>query len=282
MAEMTERQREYLLLFAARNGLDRSISEASEVFGVSKPSVLSVAGALERCGMLHKSRFGEMNLTEKGWETIRTQYDQQRTLTRWLMTTLSLTPIDAEHEARRMVVTLRPDTLDKLVERLCPAKKEADVGAAKLLDCPSGLYEVPFRLQKHDSKELSMGHKGFCQPALFELGEGHCAIRLRPKPLHYQPRHAMQMLDGLLDRLWYCHKTVWYEAMKDVEGAFILPGGALRMVEGGGTHTAVLRIRARASVGLFRMPESEADFVFALDDAIPAEQDGDSSATDIT
>lgn len=119
---MTSRQEEYLMLFAVRNGQERSISEVAELFRVSKPTVCSVSSLLEAQGMIHKGTYGEITLTARGWKYIAPKFCYLPSLTTWLKRDLELPEALAEQEARRMAVLLQPQTLRAFARRLCMGK----------------------------------------------------------------------------------------------------------------------------------------------------------------
>ena len=75
MKKLTSRQEEYLFLFADRDGRGKGVSEAAEQFQVSKPTAFSISEALEKRGMIEKGNFGEIRLTEEGWNYIAPKLD---------------------------------------------------------------------------------------------------------------------------------------------------------------------------------------------------------------
>lgn len=266
MSHLTERQEEYLLLFAMRNGQDKCISEAAELFRVSKPSAFSVTEMLEARGMIQKGTHGEVRLTKLGWDYIHGKLQHQRELSVWLSSGLGLAPVTAEQEARRMVTCLSPETLEAILRHWRAG--EAAIAAASvetpLSALPPGVYEVPFLVCKKDSREASMGDRGFCKPAVLIKKECAAAVQLRPKDINYKPDHK-KPLRGSLARMWYRRGGAWHETKMDESGSHVLPGEAIRCEEGPDGTAGIIRIRARASVGILGMPESEADIVFFLE-----------------
>ena len=117
MKQLTQRQEEYLLLFADRDGKCKGISEAAELFQVSKPTAFNMSEALEERGLIVKSSFGEIRLTESGWAYISSRLEYLYTLIEWLESDLGLPPLLAEQEARRMVVVLAPETVAAVAQR---------------------------------------------------------------------------------------------------------------------------------------------------------------------
>lgn len=270
MTPLTERQREYLLLFAQRDRQDKCISEAAETFHVSKPAAFSVAELLRDQGMLLKGKNGEVWLTDRGWKQISRELSHQQRLMVWLTSGLGMTPDKAEREARHMAVFLAPEVLDGILALWQPTE------VAGTPDWPEavrklkpGRYEVPFLVCKKDRREVSMGGRGFQKPAVLALEEGRYTLRLYPKSIQYRPESGKR-LSGSLDRMWYQTGGVWHEALRDEDGARSLPGGAIRMENGPEGLVGIVRIRARASVGILGMPESEADIRFDFQRLRPA------------
>ena len=112
---MTNRQEEYLLLFAVRSSSGGCIANASEEFGVSKATASHLSTALEELGMIRKSDYGRIELTELGYAQIMEKLNRAKELETWMVSGLGLAPNLAEHEARRMVVTLKPETVEAII-----------------------------------------------------------------------------------------------------------------------------------------------------------------------
>lgn len=272
MIPLTERQKEYLLLFAQRNGQSKCISEAAETFQVSKPAAFSVTESLKTQGMIEKGERGEIWLTPEGWLQIQDELRHQQELMVWLTTGLGMTPARAEQEARRMAVFLAPEVLDAIIGQWRPKEAaHASDWPDKTWELPPGCYEVPFLVCKKDSREASMGDRGFQKPAELLQEENGCTLRLCAKSIQYKPERK-KPLRGSLDRMWYRKDEVWYESEKDADGGYPIPGSAIRMETGPDGPVGIVRIRARASVGILGMPESEADIVFFLDQIHPKSQ----------
>lgn len=265
MPPLTNRQKEYLLLYALRNGRDRGITEAAEVFQVSKTSAFMVTSVLEEQGMIQKDVNGVIRLTESGWEAIRNELRYQRELARWLASDLGLIPMKADQAARHMAVYLEEEALEAILAhvRIGGTPRDSDWQAG-IPDLELGTYVLPFLVCKRGSREVSMGDQGFQKPAELIKTEDGCVIGLRPKWIHYKPPYK-KALQGCLARMWYQLGSTWYELEQDEEGRHLLPEQALCCETGPEGLVGVVRIRARASVGIAKMPESEADIVFFLE-----------------
>ncbi len=268
MEKLTPKQEEYLLLFAVRDGHDKCISEAAKQFCVSKPTAIRVSSALEEQGMINRGARGEISLTEKGRGHVAEKLENMFALADMMSTRLGIVPASAEREARRMVVSLEEETVNAILRywKSNDRTKEDDATGFMLSEIPAGTYRVDFQVRKKDSGELSMGDNGFMKPAFFFKEDGAGTFVLYPQQIDYRP-HKKKLLNGILERLWYYYDDAWYEAKRSEDGACLLPGAFMHCGRNGDGLTAKIRIRARASVGMLGMPESEADLVFFLDGA---------------
>lgn len=265
---MTSRQEEYLMLFAQRSANGCCIANASEEFGVSKATVSHLSTALEQMGLILKKDFGSIELTEQGHSYIQPKLERAKKLEAWMVTGLGLAPNLAEHEARRMVVSLREETLEAMIRRWDhgEASQSTQGTDAFFLSLACGVYQLPFQVRKKDRTELSMGDQGFQKPAILVCREDGCDVFLFPRSFQYRTAAAKaRRRTGVLERLWYSQGGVWKESLEEESGNRMIPGEALRCEEGADGHLAKVRIRVRARVPVFRMPESEADLVFQLD-----------------
>lgn len=215
MKKLTSRQEEYLFLFADRDGRGKGVSEAAEQFQVSKPTAFSISEALEKRGMIEKGNFGEIRLTEEGWSYIAPKLGYLNVLTEWLESDLGLAPVLAEQEARRMVVSLLPETVRAMAE----------------------------------SRERRRTEGSF--------------FVLCPQNIRYRPQKKFH-LHGILEKMWYRTQGGWREAAAEEDGRRRIPGAAVRCRQTDEGTVGTVQIRARASVGMLGMPESEADIVFFL------------------
>lgn len=275
MKKLTSRQEEYLLLFADRDGRGKGVSEAAEQFQVSKPTAFSISEALEKRGMIEKGNCGEIRLTEDGWRYIEPKLPSLSALTEWLGSDLGLTPVLAEQEARRMVVSLLPETVNAMTEswkrRRTERSGEAEQEDAVLSELDPGMYRVFFQVCKPDSRELSMGDLGFRKPAILVKRAEESFFVLCPQNIKYRPQKRFH-LRGILEKMWYRTSGGWREAAAQKDGSLNIPGTAVRCGQTEEGMTGTVHIRARASVGMLGMPESEAMIVFFLDRLEPEKE----------
>ena len=166
-----------------------------------------------------------------------------------------------------MVVTLKPETVEAIIRDWeQPRQAQALVQDDFFSHLTYGVYQLPFHVWKKDSNEPSMGDQGFRKPAILVCQEDGCSVFLFPRSFQYRlstvkaRRHT-----GVLERLWYSLSGVWHESPEEESGSRMIPGEALVCERGLDGHIAKVRIRVRARVPVFRMPESEADLVFLLD-----------------
>lgn len=279
---MTSRQEEYLMLFAVRSSSGCCIANASEEFGVSKATVSHLSTALEEMGMIRKGDYGKIELTERGLAQIQDKLEHAEKIESWLVSGLGLTPNLAEHEARRMAVSLKHETLEAIIQHWNQSEQRSQnlLPNQFLTDLAYGAYQLPFHVWKKDSNELSMGDQGFRKPAILVCQEDGCSIFLFPRSFQYRlsavkgRRHT-----GVLERLWYSLADVWHEAPEEESGSRTIPGEALVCEYSPDGHIAKVRIRVRARVPVFRMPESEADLVFLLDQLKLCNESGSTKET---
>ena len=265
MPLLTERQKEYLMLYAMRNGRDRWLTEAAKAFQVSKPSAHSITDLLEKRGMVRRTQNGEIELTQRGWDSIQTELHYQASLFRWFTAELGMEPVIAEQESRRMATALRPETLESILRFTCTGKPSVSADRASALESlPPGLYELPFVVCKRDTRELSMGDRGFQKPALLRKSGEDCSVFLYARQIDYRPENRNNM-HGSLDRMWYRLDGTWREAEQGKDGGYRIPELAVRYEQTGHENMGLVRIRVRASVGISGMPESEADLIFFVD-----------------
>ncbi len=264
---MTNRQEEYLLLFAVRSSSGGCIANASEEFGVSKATASRLSTALEEMGMIHKSDYGKIKLTELGYGHIKEKLKRAKELEAWMVSGLGLAPNLAEYEARRMVVTLKQETVEAIIRDWQQHKQTQTMVQDDFFShLTHGVYQLPFCVWKKDSNELSMGDQGFRKPAILVCQKEECAVFLFPRSFQYRLSEVKaRRRTGVLERLWYSLAGVWHESAENESGSRMIPGEALMCERGLEGHIAKVRIRVRARVPVFRMPESEADLVFLLD-----------------
>ena len=278
MAQLTPRQEEFLLFFAARSGYENSISEAALRFDVTKTTVSVVSSALVRTGMIVKSDLGEIALTPAGRRYILPKLQSARALAVCLTSRLGLLPYAAENEARKMAVYLQPETIQIMLQSWnntpsnspdLPADHSDPVQPSSLFSwLPCGVYPVFFQVCKPGQKELSMGDRGFQKPAKLIRNTNKSLFLLYPAQISYRMNHR-KSIDGSLARLWYLKEGLWHEIQLSQDNGCILPAEVLTYQNDDTGPIGTIRIRVRATVGLRNMPESEADLVFFLSDFPP-------------
>lgn len=262
---ITVRQIEYLLLFATQSSCGRYIANAAEEFGVTKATASQVSTALEREGLIRKRSGNKLELTAFGWAYITPKVNQMKRIEKWMEIGLGLLPNQAEKEARRMVASLQNSTIDAMIHHwLCCGIRERQDGLSGFFRALApGVYQVPFQVYKKDKCELSMGDRGFRKPARLIQHKNSCFFLLYPVQLQYYSTSGKGNT-GVLERLWYQRDGSWYEAEEYTDGGRVLRSGALTCVEELDGVNGFARIRARSTLSIVKMPESEADIVFDL------------------
>lgn len=92
--------------------------DVAEQLKVSKASVNKALSALKESGMVEQSRYGKVNLTEKGLEYAKDVWHRHRTLRAFLMSDLGVEPETADAEACLMEHDLSADTMRRWCEYL--------------------------------------------------------------------------------------------------------------------------------------------------------------------
>lgn len=258
---LTPRQEEYLLLFATLNGSERFISDAATYFQVSKPTVSNIIIALIKYEVIEKSRWGELTITKKGEIYIEEKFKQWTKLSDWMREDLGLTPLQADRDARCIVSNLPPSSVEAMLTAFTTHKKPQFLNNPKEPELLS--QEIPFQIYKKDGITLSMGNKGFKKPAFLRKQDDKIWLELHAMNIKYDHKKRLH-LQGRLERFWYNNNGKWLEVAEENNGVYCIPFSAVSHHQG--DNCATLSIRARATVGIFTMPESEADIVFNLNE----------------
>lgn len=270
MKELTNRQEEFLLFFSTLQGSKKCISDASKQFQVTKATVFNIVEILEKLEFIEKGGGGEILFTQAGLEYIKPKLEICKILERWLESDLGLPPITAEFEARKMLVTLEKNTIESLIENILENhnKNQKNIKESNFKLLNNGDYEISFSVYKTDKKNISMGDKGFAKPAILKKTNDLVNLFLYAHNLKYVSKKRNR-LQGSLDRLWYSENDKWYEVDVSTDGCYVIPEEAL--VFNKEDNVCELKIRARATVGNLKMPESEAIIIFDLEELFKKE-----------
>ena len=273
---MTNRQEEYLLLFATQSEKGRCIAAASEEFGVTKASASRVSARLEEVGLISRNAHGALELTEQGRALIEPKLEQMGRLEEWLEIDLGIPPSVAQQEARRIVTRLNAETVLLLIDRWDrqAAALQAVDREKPVFALAPGAYTVPFQVYKCGGTELSMGDRGFRKPAVLICEGDESFFLMYPQQMQYQASDSSKCYTAKLDRLWYRSRESWFEAQEKTDGSRVIPATALRFENGQDSITGTVRIRLRSTISIRKMPESEADAVFDLTPLEPKHQCG--------
>ena len=99
--ESREMYLEVILNLEKKNGVVRSIDIAKEL-GYSKPSVSRAVRILADSGFLTHTKYGQVQLTQKGRESAERIFHKHKILTDFFLIALKLDPETAEEDACRI------------------------------------------------------------------------------------------------------------------------------------------------------------------------------------
>lgn len=90
----------------------RSVDIAAKL-GVSKASVSKAVASLKASGMLNQPFYGDITLTEEGYEYGQAVLERHTMLTKFLVEAIGLDQEDAEEEACQMEHTISDESFEK-------------------------------------------------------------------------------------------------------------------------------------------------------------------------
>lgn len=253
VAQLTVRQEQYLLMLRTSKGLDRTLAGVADYFEVSRPSAFHIIENLIKENMVERKEDKEIAITPEGIEYIQRKYEGWIFFSKWMQGGLGMVPLQAEKEARKLVTSLENDTIVAIIKNI----QEVSLQKKRIQMESFDGEAVKFSVYKKDVDTLSMGDKGFMKPARIQEFDGVTYLILRINKVEYQSKKNA-ILHGELSHLWYQYKKRWHEVEIDKEGFCYIPIAACNRECGKETIT----IRARSSVGIFKMPEGEARIVF--------------------
>lgn len=251
MDKLTARQEEYLLFLVANDGQSHQLSNLSAYFDVSKGSASQVMQCLIERGMIKKHE-KTLCITPAGHSYISPKLEQWKWISLWFTSQFGMEPLMADHDACTMVCNLSQDAVKFIVET---CKKAVELPESNEFDKVVSEKRIHFSIYKKGTDILSMGDKGFVKPATIVKDEHGEWLMLETKHIKYS-KSKNSPLEGALHRLWYAKDMIWVEAAMFKPGVYRIPLESLNIYPEG--KRATLRIRARATVGIFSMPESEA------------------------
>lgn len=94
------------------------VAQIAKELGVSKPSVTKATNNLKEEGYINKESYGNINLTEKGFNASKKVYMKHSYITRFLEEALGLSPEEADENACRMEHVITETMLDAIEDYL--------------------------------------------------------------------------------------------------------------------------------------------------------------------
>lgn len=92
------------------------ITDIAEYLGISKPSVNRAVNTLKRDGYVTHEPYGDIMLTQKGWDLGRSVYVRRGYIQKFLISVLDMSPEDAESEASSMAHSVSRKTVDRMLD----------------------------------------------------------------------------------------------------------------------------------------------------------------------
>ncbi len=259
MNELTDRQEEYLFVLASFSGEGCRLTDVADRLGVRLPTALRAVDVLEEYGYVSRPTEDKLiHVTEAGKRYISDRLQVVSELSEWLGKKAAMSSYDAMCEARKMAMSLRPDTVAAVLG------KDPKSAADELASVPEGIYSLDVSLNKKDTHVPSHGDGGIRKPARLIRGKNGGAFLVRATDMGR--RRGGASLTGRLERLWFQKDDGWQECKAEEKGLFQIPFDRVRLMRHDGKRIAVIRVKVRVNVGLFHMPESEADLEFDMSD----------------
>ena len=91
-------------------------ADIAKLLGVSKPSVTKAMGLLKEQGLIEQERYGPVVLTERGREISEKIYENHKLITQFIISSLGLSPKQAEENACKIEHIISPDMLSAMKE----------------------------------------------------------------------------------------------------------------------------------------------------------------------
>ena len=91
-------------------------AQIAKLLGVSKPSVTKAMGLLKSQGLIEQERYGPVVLTEQGRKISEEIYENHKLITQFIISTLGLSPKQAEENACKIEHVISADMLGAMKE----------------------------------------------------------------------------------------------------------------------------------------------------------------------
>ncbi|MDD3394749.1 MAG: hypothetical protein PHG19_08945 [Anaerotignum sp.] len=270
----TEAQLKYILIISALQDSCATLTSVAENMGVKKPSACRMIYQLKDLGVLktdESMHFKRVSLTELGNSIAATLEHQQYMIYRLLIQTLGASTEVAQRQTEKLIGKLEPEVVSLMEMKFSGFSEEGSVNE-KVYDLKQwenpedGSYFIPFKIVKADSDKISMGNKGFEHPCLLFFNNEKQEIILKARDIFYKSILG-KCLYGKLSALKYKNiETGMFQLAECTNSVFKLPLSEMecKYDTQGKIVSGAFRIKARATVGVFHMSESEADLVLDL------------------
>jgi Mn-dependent DtxR family transcriptional regulator len=257
-------QFQYLYCFYKANEEERKPEAIALKLHVSKATVYRMLPSLIRKNLLVKSGRA-YNLTEQGRKLASRAHGIWDDLLFWFRAGLGYGVKSARKHASNMFFGQSMSLVTLIANRgasqsvLLVAGGTADKALAGM---SPGRHYVPLRVYRPDSALLSMGSRGFRNPAVWIVGErDKCALELRDAEITYTAKDG-SVLRGHLEKLWFLDPASGaFTEVSEFAERWHIRGDAVRGGFEDGERVGRVRIRVKATVGTEHMPVSEADIV---------------------
>lgn len=266
---MTETQAYYLFLIGTAERSMRTVTSLSRRLGVTKAAASVMVSRLEREGLLERDG-RELCLTPPGRQAVADLREKQREVCQWMRRgglEAGRSNRDLEEDALRYLLAMPPACIEAT---LAAAERQsledvlylsATSAFGALLD--DGEYAVNFTIYRSDGCGVSMGNLGFYHPGKLAVLGGRGVLKLRAKRITYGVGPVK--LRGSLSTLCYWGGGSYYTVERPGRGRdWRIPIPDCAVTQEQDQLQVSLSIKARASCGVARMPESEAQLVFTV------------------
>lgn len=93
-------------------------ADVAKRLSVSKPSVTKAMNALKEQGLIQQQKYGPITLTEDGMKIAKRVYENHKLITKFIISSLNLSPQQAEKDACKIEHVISPEMVDAIKEYL--------------------------------------------------------------------------------------------------------------------------------------------------------------------
>ncbi len=270
----TEAQLKYILIISALQDSCATLTGVAENLGVKKPSACRMIYQLKDMGVLktdESMRFKRVFLTDLGNSIAATLEHQKYMTYRLLIQTLGTSPELAQRQTEKLLGKLEPEVVSLLERKFGyfadeVSCKEQGYDANHMQSAEDGSTLIPFKIVKAGTDMISMGNKGFEHPCRLVFNNEKQEIVLKAKNIFYKSILGKCLYGKLSSMKYKNRETNEFQEVLCTDSIYRLPLSELnyKYDSQGRIVTGIIRIMARATVGVFHMAEAEADLVLDL------------------